>query len=575
VTTHTKTASGEDLPVIPGNDGRSSTAGSEPSSDRAEAPSAAAEPKRDNRVMVWLAANAADIVILAALGGLTVLIRVLTLEGIDTGGDAVEKWHFVRQWFYRNSFHHGLWNHHMARVGVNAVAGLIQLLFGRGPGVYYAVPITAAVGESWFVYACGKRLESRLTGVVGALFLIYLGSQVRAGSQMMPEIFSGFYGIMTAYVFLRYADAAPERKRAWLVAMGVAAFISYLGKETSVLFFPGFALGILLVSRKLRDVFIFGGVFAAGVVSECLAYTLFTDYHSRWQIITGTHITEGPPSERTFWQLFDRFPHLDEAGKLAFYMVLPCCIGVLAFRKDLRAAAIVAMEASYVFLLTFLVRKVTPTIIIWQAFWPRYFDPTAPFAALIIALFTVICVRRIVEQGGEGKRWAAWLSPSPRVAAAWGVGICVAAALSSYFFARPELDQNRLVTNAKIAAIANDTYRRNLPFIAAKDVRGLWALYDVFIDDRLLARKGQLPLYDGDERAIDVHDQLRLDGHPVLVKNPSEYNVDLLRRMRNSRCYIEVSTEGGKSGFPVRLKPFEKLPPECDAELYRNEVPNN
>jgi hypothetical protein len=575
VTTQTKTASGEELPAISEGDGRTTTAVPESSGNGAVASSTVAQPKRANRVVAWLAANATDIVILGALGALTVLVRVLTLEGIDTGGDAVEKWHFVRQWFYRNSFHHGLWNHHMARVGVNAVAGVIQLLFGRAPGVYYAVPISAAVGESWFVYACGKRLESRLTGVIGTLFLIYLGSQVRAGSQMMPEIFSGFYGIMTAYVFLRYADAAPERKRAWLVALGIAGFISYLGKETSVLFFPGLALGILLVSRKLRDVFIFGGVFAAGVAAECLAYTIFTDYHARWQIIVGTHITDGPPSERTFWQLFDRFPHLDEAGKLAFYMVMPCCIGILAFRRDRRSTAIVAMEASYVFLLTFLVRKVTPKLIIWQSFWPRYFDPTAPFAALIIGLFAVMCFRRIVDQAGNDKRWAAWLSPRPRVAAAWAVGVCAAAGLTSYLFALPDLAENRLVTNAKIAAIANDTYRRGLPFIAYKDVRGLWALYDVFIDDRLLARKGELPLYDGDERAIDVHDQLRLDGHPVLVKNPHEYDVDLLRRLRSSHCYIEVSTEGGKSGFPVRLKPFEKLPPECDQELYRHEVPNN
>jgi 4-amino-4-deoxy-L-arabinose transferase-like glycosyltransferase len=578
VTTQTKTAAGEELPAIPRDVGGASTPASESISDSAEASSAAAKPKLVNqlvnRLLGWLAANATDIVILGFLGALTVLVRVLTLEGVDTGGDAIEKWHFVRQWFYRNTFHHGLWNHHMARIGVNGVAWVAQRLFGRGPGTYYAVPIFAAVGESCFVYACGKRLESRLTGVIGTLLLIYFSPQIRAGSQVMPEIFSGLYGIMTAYVFLRYADAAPERKRAWLIAMGVAAFVSYLGKETSVFFFPGFAVAILLVSRKLRDVFIFGGVFVAGVVSECLAYTIFTDYKSRWQIVVGSHGSDGPPVERTFWQLFDRFSHLEEPWKLAFFVVLPCCIGIVAFRRDLRAHAIVAMEASYIFLLTFLVRRVTPAIVIWQSFWPRYFDPTAPFTALIVALFAVMCFRELIAQASDGKRWA-WLSPRPGVVAVWVVGVCVASGLTSYLLARPELDENALVNNAKIAAIANDTYRRNLPFLAVKDVRGLWAVYNVFIDDRLLARKGQLPLYDGDERAVDVHDRLRLDGHPVLVKNPNEYNVDLLRHLRNSHCYIEVSTEGGRAGLPVRLRPFEKLPPECDEELYRQELPNS
>jgi 4-amino-4-deoxy-L-arabinose transferase-like glycosyltransferase len=577
VTTQTKTVSGGELPAIPGGDGRTSTAVSESIGNGVEAPRTASKAKLGERFVAWLGANAADMVILCALGALTVLVRVLLLDPIDTGGDAIDKWHFVRQWFYRNSFHHGLWNHHMARVGVNAVVGVVQLLFGRGPGTYYVAPISAAVGESFLVYACGKRLESRLTGVIAALFLIFLGSQIRAGSQVMPEVFSGLYGILTAYVFLRYADAARERKTAWLVAMGIAAFISYLGKETSVFFFPGFAFAILLSSRRWRDVFVFGGVFAAGVALECLAYTLFTDYKSRVQIVLGSHTPKGPeaPAHQTFWHLFDRFTHLDEPWKLAFYMVLPCCIGILAFRRDIRATAIVAMQASYVFLLTFLVRQVRPALMVWQSFWPRYFDPIAPFTAVIVALFAVMCFRRLMEQENEGKRRVAWLSPRPYVAAAWVVGVCAVAGLTTYLFVRPSFGENPLVNNAKIAAIANDTYRRNLPFIASKDVRALWAVYNVFIDDRLLARRGILPLYDGDERAVGVHDQLRLDGHPVLVKNPREYDVALLRRLRSAHCYIDVSTEGGKSGFPVRLRPFAKLPPECDDELNRHEVPNN
>jgi hypothetical protein len=117
-----------------------------------------------------------------------------------------------------------------------------------------------------------------------------------------------------------------------------------------------------------------------------------------------------------------------------------------------------------------------------------------------------------------------------------------------------------------------------------KDIRGLWAVYNVFIDDHLLARKGQLPLYDGDERIADPdvyklpavhHGELRLDGHPVLVKNPQDYDVELVRRLRASHCYTEVSTEGGHAGLPVRLKPFEKLPPECDQQLNAHEKPNH
>ena len=268
-----------------------------------------------------------------ALGALAVLVRVLTLEGVGTGGDAIRKWHFVRQWFYRNNFQHALWDHHMARLGVTGVAYVAQVFFGRSPNSYYIPQVSIAVLESWFVYACGKRLGGRAVGFIGAMLLMQsFKGQVRAASQLMPEIFSGAYALIATYFFLRYADAVDRRRqKGWLVAMSVTLFVAYLAKETSVFFYPGFALAIWWARKDWRDLALVAGILLFGLACEVLFYRIFTDYSNRFAVLVESYYEDDSKSDAFLAALLtDYWKSTGPGAAVRLYTFLPSVLGVTA-----------------------------------------------------------------------------------------------------------------------------------------------------------------------------------------------------------------------------------------------------
>jgi hypothetical protein len=511
------------------------------------------------RVAPWLRANVEDLLILAALGALTILVVVLNLEGIGTGGDAIRKWHFVRQWFYANSFRHAPWDHHMARFGVLWVAYLVQLVAGRGPLSYYVPSLIAVSVQTMFVYACGKRLGGRLAGVLGAFLLIYFAATIRAGSQLMPEVFSGTYAIIAAYLYLRYTDAVGRKRMAWLAAMSVVLFVDYLGKETSVFFYPGFVLSVWLAGSNFRDRFrdlaVMLGVIALGVLVETASYHLFTDYSSRLSVIVSNRdfepgLPKGAP--QNFWQLFNRFQKLDEPWKVAFYTFLPIGPAVVAFAKNFRATALYAIVAGYIFFLTFTVRHLNP-FAIWHMFRVRYFDPTAPFVQLMAGLFLALVLREIFGRYADA-RWVRRFSGSSRWGTAVVLLLVVLAGAGSYAAAAPGLEDHVLRFNANMSQIATDAYVRNLPIVSTRDQRATWVVYSVLIDDRLLARDRKLPAFED----VKIQDGDRW----WLVKEPSKYPLDKLHRMLRARCVVEVTVNA--PGPISQMRPMHRLPASCD-----------
>src|SRR5262249_8777132 len=154
----------------------------------------------------------------------------------------------------------------------------------------------------------------------------------------------------------------------------------YLAKETMVFFFPGFLLGIWLISRRPQDLAIFCLVLISGFILECIVYRILTDYPSRFAIIRHSHGGDRPPPT-TFFQLFERYDHIDNGWVRAFYFFLAAFCGILGFNRDRRAKAVLAVVGGFFFFLTFLVRGIHP-LTLWHRFVSRYLDPAAPLVEL-------------------------------------------------------------------------------------------------------------------------------------------------------------------------------------------------
>ncbi len=504
-------------------------------------------------VLAWLAENAYDLVIASSLAALTALVVVLDLEGIGTGGDAIRKWDFVREWFYSNSFRHVPWDHHMARFGVHWLTYLVQRFFGRGPAMYYVPGLITVSLETACVYACGKRLGGRLAGVLGAFLLIYFKGTVRSGSQLMPEVFSATYAMVALYLYLRYYDAVGRRRTAWLVAMSVVLFAGYLAKETTVFFYPGFIVAVWLAGgKRYRDVGILLGIIALGGLLETLCYRTFTGYANRMAVIVVNHKPEDPKGPRNFMELFNRFPRLDEPWKVTFYSFLPIGIAVATFAKNARVWAVYVITAGYLFFLTFMVRQWNP-FAVWQSFRVRYFDVTAPFIELLVGLFLAMILRELLGRFTDRPR-VKRITGSPRWAAVTVLVLVGVAGWVSYSAAAPGLEDHVLRYNAQISAVATDAYVRNLPIVSTRDPRATWVVYAVLIDDKLLARDGKLPPFDD----VKIED----GGRWWLVKDPSRYDVEKLHRLQRARCVVEVTVNA--PGPISNVRPMKRLPAACD-----------
>jgi Dolichyl-phosphate-mannose-protein mannosyltransferase len=507
----------------------------------------------------WTSFSAGDIdvqelAIVVSLLALCVLVRVLWLTPVDVFTDAGVKWHFARQLAYGNDF--PVWNHHMARLGINLPVFLLQRVLGTYPTVYYVAPVAAFTLQILFIYWVARRLSGRAAGVIAGLLLIFNTGMIRSGSQLLPDGFGGTVAVIIAYCLIRFEEEEGRKRLYWLIGSGVACFYAYWVKESNVLLWPGVVISVWLSKRSFREAFLVVGVMLSFVAIETACFRLFTPYAHRLAIVQDVEDWYPPI---TFMRLFDRFTKLELAWQLLFWMWIPSMLWV-AGSKDKRVRPVVLLGLSFMFLLTFMVRSINP-IVQWTAFKSRYIAVAAPFFVICIGMFTVDAVRRI---------WAAYAQPGWQVAAAhlarrgpvWAVGVCLGLGALTYRQERGSFSDHPLVTLRRDSAILNDAFRRNLPIVedAAGIPHGLNTIYAIYLNDQYLAqsdvaRPGHLP--DIDEGVRHSHQPKKL---AYVLRDAGAYHTGELAQMLESGCAITV-----RGNNAVVVDSPNKLPESCKA----------
>jgi len=511
-----------------------------------------------------------DIAIVMSLLGLFVVVHRF-VECVEIGGDAISKWHFVRQWSFNNEFGQARWDHHHARMGVNVVAYLFQQVFGRDWWVYYLPPFFMTALHLPVVYALGRRLSGRLTGALAALFIIYLSAVHRNASQLLPDGFAGTYAILSVYALARFVEADERSRWSWLVGLSILAFVGYEAKETFVFFYPGLAIAVWLARRNWRDVAALCGILLAGLALETLAYRLLTDYHSRLAIVRGTHGAgaEDEPLSLGFSGFIKPFTALERDWQVLLLVALVGTVWLLFFNRRSRAvgraAALLGLSHVAMF---------TVSSQVFQRPLPRYMDPAIPFAALAAAELLGAAILRLLawsklQRLTASMAWQRFAPVRPSMTAAWMVTALMCVAL---FTLRAQAQQTPLsgwAHGRRIASLASDTYDRNLPLSApARGAKTLMTIYDVYLDDARLARGKILPNYNQAKR--------RSRKQTFLVKDPAAYRGDTFQKLLNAGCALEIrrgSAPVTKRGY-ADTKRTDPLPARCDQllrELSRRE----
>lgn len=525
----------------------------------------------------------ADCGIVVCLLGLTTLVRLLTLQPVENGGDPLDNWYFVRQWAHNPEPFRGYLNHHQARVGIHWVTWIVQRLWGHGIAAYYVAPLLASHACTALTYVAGKQAGSRGVGVLAALLLLEFKPMAFASSQLRPGVFEAMYALAALVCLLAGLRRLGASRDRWLVAAGLCSFLGYLTKVPDLFCVPGMALVIWLGGGGRRGLLVYGGALGAGLLLETAAYALFTDYAGRVAVILNAH-ARSAPAAHDFWWLFTRFTKAGNSWQLLFYFFFAASLSVLARRRPVQHKAAALVAGSFLLLATFGLRRINP-VGVWMGMNDRYLTLAAPLAFLVSASV-------IVEAGRAAlrglARWGVGLGPArrllaatlPRAGAVALLGCASCVGVKSWVVHAPRLKSHPLKGMPRVSSVISDAYARSLPIVADvtrrptkrrpwAQVRALhWAVKG-FVDEALLLDEdGHLPNFSY-ARGLGYVDSRRRYV-PLSPDLDTERVRQLLRHRKE--CVITLKAKG--QNVRVSSKKW-KMPDGCPrAQFERALAPN-
>jgi hypothetical protein len=450
-----------------------------------------------SRVRAWLSLQRSEVLLGLGVTLFALAVHFVELEPIEIGGDALNKWHFVRQWFHHFDVTKVIWDHHLARFGVNAPTFVVQVLLGRRAPIYHVASLAASTLLVALVYAIGVMAHGRAAGFIAAVWLVLFPSWVRAGTQLSPDSFGAAWAALALLLLVAYGRA-ERRATLWLVLSALAAAWAYLAKEPLVFFIPGALIGVYVQKRRVRDVAIYAAVplFVFGL--ETLFYRCVSPYSSRFAIVSATH-GKDPVLTRKYlvlhsvWEALDRFSGLPDYYYPLLVLALAGVVCVPWLTKERRVWAVLAFPTTFFFFYTFAFRHLNP-LTLWTRFLARYLDAGVPFAALAAALFVTVGTARLVERV---KPPPALVSRALRLGP-WAGGLVLVVLFGLSLAAHPLRENHPFYETGRLERILSDAYRRGIPIVTrggADGYRALKAAYYVYIDDDLLLVDGKLPRY--------------------------------------------------------------------------------
>lgn len=315
---------------------------------------------------------------IVALFTLSVIVRLITAEYVDLGGDN------SMRWFFASSLHFGIenleWSHHTSRWIITLpLWGLLEL-FGDSLALYYILPIASTSVGVVFIYLIGSKLESPKLGMTAALLTILFPQMVQSGSQLWPSVFQFALLTLSIWSILVWLD---KRQLVFLVMAALAFFCIWGARLSAIYLYPGLVLLIYLPSRDVKAVILFSLTIGFLCGLEWLFFWLDTgNPMGRIGVITQTAIARH--ETLSFSKYLLRFVEFTKLRGLVIVLILTLVAAGTTLRNhDKRWVAISLIYLGYLFMLVYMVASINP---IKPATWPssRYWCAAAPIGLLLV-----------------------------------------------------------------------------------------------------------------------------------------------------------------------------------------------
>lgn len=339
----------------------------------------------------WLKRNRG--LLLFCLFVLSIIVRGLTAEYIENGGDNTGVWLSLRRLVAGMGY--SSWDHHTMRWAVNFPLWLCMKLFGTNPVVYYISPIIYASVGGVLVCLIGDKLHSLKLGLIAAVMYILYPQMTQSGSQMWPGVFEATYVLLCIYLILVWHES---KSHSMLVAAVFAFFGAWGARVTSVYFIPGILLLLLLPERDLRNTFRFCFYLGLLIAFEWLwFYWDSGNLGGRIGLIKATHgaLSELLVTPHQYVLHFLKFKNL--RGLLGVVVLSFVACAYLWRRSSEVVRGLIILYLAHVCLQIWMVSGLNP-LKLAQPVGSRYYCVVAPVALLLIILF-------FINLGDRFPRW--------------------------------------------------------------------------------------------------------------------------------------------------------------------------
>lgn len=444
-------------------------------------------PPFSRRVLATLLAGAQGLALPVLVIAVALVVRLIYLEPIENDGDAINKWWMVKQFLHAGEV--AKWNHHAARLAINAPTYVAQVLCGTRAEIYYVLPVTMGVAEALVAFALGARLGGAGVGVLAAVLVTAFPEVERSGSQLLPGGFCATFAGLAVYGVVRHAERSA---RGWLVFSGVALFLAYMSRITALYVLPGLAIATWLTRRRMMDVFWLLAPAAALFLTETAIYNLVSDFRfGQLSVMAATHGTKRTLAI-TAASVTERYRRADWYWQLALYALAATGPGLVALYRPRLTRIVVLASASYLLMVTFPTRGFTTARAL--GYHQRYFDDFLPLVMVIHASFAAGVVHQWLAGVVSGTAGAVVRALRRRVA--WvAAAIVLGYGALSGLAGRERLGKGHPLRKLRAdTALITDAYERGLPIVApSSHVKALDVVrYVMLPDDLLLNDEGHL-----------------------------------------------------------------------------------
>ncbi|MDC0335487.1 glycosyltransferase family 39 protein [Pseudodesulfovibrio sp.] len=315
----------------------------------------------------------------ATLFLLSVVVRIITAEYIDIGGDNSEKWRQTHHLIEGLGYTH--WYQQTVRWGIMLPLAGIMKTFGLNPVFTYIQPLFYSSLAAGFLYLIGEKLQSQSLGIATALAAILFPQMAQTGSQLWPGVFELGYLTVCVWLILTWIDT---RSTTTLVLAAMLFFLGWGCRVTMIYAAPGLALLIWLPTRDFKSLLLCIGIFGGLCLVEWAAFWNITgNPMGRIGILAGTHIqTAGLDISFTDY-LLNIKKIVKLKGLIAIWVL--CLIGCLrtAFTGEPRWKGIAVLYLTYALLLLYMISSISPLKLAMPV-GTRFWGVIAPFGLLVL-----------------------------------------------------------------------------------------------------------------------------------------------------------------------------------------------